>query len=296
MKLCLGTVQLGMDYGIHRAGQPSQENALDILSYAFEHGITKYDSASAYGKAEYIIGRFITERRIESNSIHVISKIPYDILGIVPEEKLYDTIAEAAYKSMENMGLQFLEGYLLHDPVLLKDNIISALTKVKEQGFIRSIGVSIDTPEEAEKALEYDALSVIQIPYNLFDHRLDKIDFFQKAKSKGVTICARSTLLQGMLTLDSDHLPGHMMFAKKYVDKYEEICADYKVSRMEAAIGVVLAHNDIDYIIFGVDSLQQLAEYMSFSEKVLPDKLIDELNRQFANVEERVVNPNLWKY
>ena len=57
-KLILGTVQLGVDYGINNEiGKPSIADALSILEYAYKKKIRFLDTAEAYGDAQKIIGK-----------------------------------------------------------------------------------------------------------------------------------------------------------------------------------------------------------------------------------------------
>ena len=58
MKLALGTVQLGIPYGIaNQTGMPDDTTALEILRAAHEHGYTWLDTAAGYGQSEAVIGR-----------------------------------------------------------------------------------------------------------------------------------------------------------------------------------------------------------------------------------------------
>ena len=58
--LSLGTVQLGLSYGINNAdGKPSQETANAILDAALAGGINTLDTAGAYGDSEVVIGNWL---------------------------------------------------------------------------------------------------------------------------------------------------------------------------------------------------------------------------------------------
>ena len=58
--LSLGTVQLGLSYGINNAdGKPSQETANAILNAALDGGINTLDTAGAYGDSEVVIGNWL---------------------------------------------------------------------------------------------------------------------------------------------------------------------------------------------------------------------------------------------
>ena len=58
MKLAIGTVQFGLDYGIsNTAGRTSVEEAGRILDRARMAGIDTLDTAAAYGDSEQVLGR-----------------------------------------------------------------------------------------------------------------------------------------------------------------------------------------------------------------------------------------------
>ena len=59
-QLCLGTVQFGMHYGIHNTlgRQPTEEEVFGILDAALYAGICMFDTASAYGTSEELLGRY----------------------------------------------------------------------------------------------------------------------------------------------------------------------------------------------------------------------------------------------
>ena len=56
--MSLGTVQLGMNYGIaNNSGQPDEEKSFSMLRAALENGVTSLDTARVYGNAEDVLGR-----------------------------------------------------------------------------------------------------------------------------------------------------------------------------------------------------------------------------------------------
>ena len=64
MKLCIGTVQFGMDYGIKGQKKPTLEDSVAMLDYATQNGIYAIDTAEAYGVAENIVGEFLKRHTI----------------------------------------------------------------------------------------------------------------------------------------------------------------------------------------------------------------------------------------
>lgn len=58
-KMTLGTVQLGLNYGIANThGQPDEKKSNDMLLSAIENGITSFDTARGYGTSEDVLGNF----------------------------------------------------------------------------------------------------------------------------------------------------------------------------------------------------------------------------------------------
>ena len=76
MKLCLGTVQFGMDYGIQGSKRQSYNAIDEIIKYAVNSGITQFDSAAAYGEAEKILGHYIKHNADAADTVKVVSKLP----------------------------------------------------------------------------------------------------------------------------------------------------------------------------------------------------------------------------
>lgn len=294
MKLCLGTVQLGMDYGVQEQGRPSETLADEMLAYAFNHGIHCLDTASAYGNAEAVLGRFI-EKNKENDGIQIVSKMPPNALENISDKAWPDTVLCHAERSIATLGIDSLYAYLFHNVrYIFEEKAVEALLSVTDRGFAEKIGVSVYTPEEAMKALEYNEIKVIQIPYNVFDQRLDQCSFFQKAKKKGVEIYARSTLLQGLIMMDPDRLPERMRFVSGYLKRFLNICNAYGISPLRAAVGYVVESPYIDYLVFGSDNITQLAEYISMREESIPAEMVSDLRAAFETVEEKLVNPVLW--
>ena len=284
-KLCLGTVQFGMNYGIQGNGQPSSLEAISILNAAYDAGIRTYDTAAAYGTAESILKTFLSQSHISRDVVKIISKTKSHTSEMVSDAK----------QSLENLGFEYLDGCLLHDAKYVFDSeSVSNLKLLKEAGLSKEIGVSVYTPEEALKCLDYDFLDIIQVPYNVLDRRLDNCNFFSKAKELGVCVCVRSVLLQGLLMMNPATLPQHMEFAVKTISEYHDICRAHNLGYFEGAVGYVLQHPDIDYLVFGVDNMTQLNDYISLSSQSVRTDIADIFSAEFNEVNEKILMPNLW--
>ena len=293
MKYCLGTVQFGLNYGIQNNGKPTEQQVGELLKTAILNDIAVFDTAASYGNSEEILGRFLA--RNCNKDIKVISKISSDVLADINDAEFLPELNKHIQTTLSRLQINKLYGMLYHDSKSVNyPDRINTLLKAKSSNKVEKIGVSIYTPTEALKALEYD-IDIIQVPYNLFDNRLDKVNFFKKAKEKGIEIYARSSLLQGLALMDESKLPTNMLFAKEYIEKFNNLCSEYNIDRLSAAVNYVASNEYIDYVVFGVDNMEQLLQYISIRNNNLSSGLIEDIKKEFDDVPEKLVNPILWK-
>ena len=65
-ELTLGTVQLGLAYGVNNyRGMPSFEESSAILDTALSEGIISFDTAQAYGESETVLKRYFSTGILE---------------------------------------------------------------------------------------------------------------------------------------------------------------------------------------------------------------------------------------
>ena len=296
MEYCLGTVQFGINYGIQGNGRPNKDIVYDILNYSAENGVNLLDTATAYGDAETVLGGYFETYPEKKNHFGIVSKLPPDAFEGADKLEWPKIAVQNARDGARRIGVQMYEAYLFHNAsYIYEEKAVEALFEVKKTGLTKRIGVSIYSPKEAMKALEYPEIEAIQIPYNLFDRRLDKCGFFLKAKEHNVEIYARSSLLQGLVLMDPSNLPEKVSFAEKYIREFEKVCKEFDANPLETAVGYVGDHKDIDYVVFGVDNMEQLKEYLAIKRVHLPAELKETIDVAFRDVEEKLVNPVMWR-
>ena len=287
-KLCLGTVQMGQQYGIKNelGRKPRLEESFLVLQAAVDSGIDCFDTASVYGDAEEILGGF----GISRFPVKVISKMRAG--GINGKNEVIEELCI----SLNRLHLKSLYGYLLHSAKdLYSPEILRGLTKAKEAGLTEHIGVSIYEPEDALYAVQSHIIDIIQIPYNVFDQRLDKTDFFEMAEQNHIQVYARSAFLQGLLLMEPDALPSNLQTAQSYLREFREICEQYHFSVLEASLLYSYCHPGISYVVFGVDTVEQLKSNLNIIEKSDDFCLCyKKLYGAFYNIERKLIVPSLW--
>jgi len=103
---------------------------------------------------------------------------------------------------LKRTGLDSLDLIQLHCPpteVYYRPEIFERFERLKEQGKIKNLGVSVEKVEEGLKAMEYPNVNTVQIIFNIFRQRPSEL-FFKEAKRRDVGVIVRVPLASGLLT------------------------------------------------------------------------------------------------
>lgn len=294
--LCLGTVQFGMKYGINNQieRQPTQEESFEMIDYALRNGIRCIDTARAYGTAELVLGAYIAQNGIPED-VSIISKLRPNVVE-KGEKDVCGVVRRECEDTLQRLHIDQLDGYLLHTPeYIYQKEIVDGMVKLKEEGLVKNIGVSIYDIKEGEFALETGVVDYIQLPYSILDQRGMRTGFIPKAKKSGIKIFTRSAFLQGLILMDKEKIPVHLSEAIPMIEKYEGLVRKYEEDEIRTLIHFVADETDIDYLVFGVEELRQLEQNIrKFHEKRIPEALMTEIKTEITNLEQNIIFPSLW--
>lgn len=286
MKLALGTVQFGFDYGIaNKSGQVPENVASEIIQKARSASINTLDTAALYGVSEKVLGH------IGVDDFDVISKIP----AFPPNRgDLGDWVDEIISNSLENLSIDCLGGILLHRPLELLQNggrqVYDKLLELKQKRIVKKIGISIYQPSDLDDLLHDYAFDIVQAPLNIFDRRLLTSRWLKRLHDAGTEVHVRSVFLQGLLVMPQNEIPDYFNPWKSLFDELHQWIQDQKLSSLEACIGYANSVHEVSRIIVGVDSPEQLDEIVSATTckiENIPDSL--------QSVDPELLNPALWR-
>ena len=297
MELCLGTVQFGMDYGIRGQKKPQLSEAIKMLDYATKNGIDSIDTANAYGVAEDVVGEFIKIRTIPRNDIFLISKFKPNLLDDVSPSDYYSVMKGNLEDTLKRLHTDYLDAYMLHSSrYVWNDEIIDSVARLKREGYVRHCGVSVYETDEAKKVIERTNCDFMQLPFSIFDQRMKNEGVFELAhENPGTIIHSRSAFIQGLILMKEKEVPPFLEKAKPIVRKIDELCNRLNISKIALAMCFVKREETISHLVFGVDNIDQLKENISVFEHSISDDIIDEISREFADIETDIVMPSLWK-
>ncbi|KQB44506.1 Aldo/keto reductase [Flavobacterium daejeonense] len=196
-EIALGTWQVGGKWG----SPFNDQSADELLNTAIDKGINFIDTADVYenGLSEKAVGRLIRSR---SERIYVATKCGRHINPHVNEGYQPKVLQKYVEDSLQRLGLETLDLIQLHCPpteVLYRPEIFELFDKLKKEGKIQNLGVSVEKVEEGLKAMEFENVTSIQIIFNLFRQRPSEL-LFDQAKKKDIGIIARVPLASGLLT------------------------------------------------------------------------------------------------
>lgn len=281
-KIILGTVQLGLPYGINNSlGKPSEEEAFRILDYAFKNDIRTLDSADGYGDALSVIGQYQTKL---NRSFSIINKFKVDASTVF--EKLQKTLALLANSS--------LYCYMYHHYPDYESGIVrQELNDLKRTGVIQKIGVSLYGVDQLASVVDDQDISIIQLPVNLLDLSSEKVALLQRAKLKGKEVHARSVYLQGLFFKDPDTLTGNLIPMRPYLDKVRSMAKSHNIDIKKAALNHILRKEYIDYVVLGIDHVSQLVENLTLIDSAFDTSMFERLEVSSKDI--YLLNPANWR-
>jgi uncharacterized protein len=286
MKLILGTVQMGLDYGINNNfGKISLEESHQILLKAHLYGIITLDTAEAYGNAHQVIGEF--HRSNPNHKFNIVTKVPHTIDGHSIENKIKEYLIV--------LDVNCLEIVMFHSFDSFKNNqvAVDSLLGLKSKGLIKQIGVSVYTNDQLEYLLDKDYITVVQLPFNLLDNYTIRGNLIELLKTKGKIIHTRSAFLQGLFFKKTNDENKIVQKLQSELEILNQIALKSNCSMEELALSYCLYQKNIDNVIIGVDSLNHLNTNINASSYKIGDNTIRKINNiKIKDVD--LLNPSLW--
>jgi len=316
-EVSLGTWQVGGKWG----SAFDDKGAERILHEAVDSGINFIDTADVYedGQSEAAVGRVVRSR---TEHVYVATKCGRKISPHVSEGYTPQVLRQHVEESLRNTGLETLDLVQLHCPpteVYYRPEIFELFEKLKTEGKIRNLGVSVEKVEEALKAVEYPNVHTVQIIYNIFRQRPAEL-FFEQAAKKDVGVIVRVPLASGLLTGKFGATTrfgegDHRFFNRKgeafdrgetfagidfdlgleLVEELKEICSGCPNGTMaQLAIRWILMNTHVSTVIPGASKPEQMLNNIGASElPPIDPETLDRIHRLYRERVRPLVH-HLW--
>lgn len=292
--MTLGTCQFGLEYGIaNRTGQPSYEDARDIIAAAYEGGVNCLDTAALYGTSEEVVGRALEELGIADRMMIETKIVQMADEGISPKEAAA-IVEKSVANSLKCLKLDFLPICLFHkDSNFL--NYSDHLLALRDRGLVKHVGASVSSPEGAADVIGTGLAHVLQIPSSVMDQRYLRTGILGKAKEMGITVLVRSIYLQGLLLMkDEDIMPELAEFLPVLGD-LRGLAAGAGIGMAEMTARYMMSVEGITSLVVGVDTVEQMRDNISlFNKGPLDSGMCAAIEKSVPDLPERLLFPGNW--
>ncbi|MEX0844228.1 MAG: aldo/keto reductase [Balneolaceae bacterium] len=302
-EVSLGTWQLGGKWGT-----PFDEGlAQKTLDKAISNGVNFIDTADVYKgtESEIAVGKALKKT---DKQVYIATKCGRQINPHTNENYTADKLRGYVEDSLKRLDVETIDLIQLHCPpteVYYRPEIFGEFDKLKQEGKIQHLGVSIEKVEEGLKALEYDNVTTIQVIYNMFRQRPKEL-LFPKAKERNVGIIVRVPLASGLLTgkftkdttfNENDHRNFNrdgsafdvgetfsgIPFEKglEAVEKIKNILPD-DINLVHLALRWVLMRDEVSVVIPGASSVEHVKSNLAAAEMSdIPENIMKEIDRVY---------------
>jgi aryl-alcohol dehydrogenase-like predicted oxidoreductase len=272
-------------------GGARDADARASLARAYQLGVRFIDTALVYGDghSEKLVGEFARTHK----DVVIATKVPPRSMtwpsrpGSKLEEFFPATwITECCERSLRHLGpgcdrIDLLQLHVWCDDWTDQDPWYAAMTKLREQGKIRAIGISLNShdPKSGVRVVEAGRVDAVQAFYNIFDQSPEDA-LFPACQKMGVGVLARvpfdESSLTGKLREDTKFPPGD--FRASYfggdllkqtvarVEKMRPVLEGAASSMARGALRFCLSHPAVSTVIPGMRTPHQAEENTAASD------------------------------
>ena len=285
MKLVLGTVQFGLDYGVaNMSGRVAAQEGSAILQCAQACGLDTLDTAISYGESEAALGQLGIA---QWKTVTKLPAVPGDCKDVS------QWVHEQIQQSMARLATRQLHGVLLHRPAQLLEKmgpaLYGALQSINAQGMTRKVGVSVYGLAELDELFDAYELDLVQAPLNILDRGLVESGWAGRLHDAGVEVHTRSAFLQGLLLMPATQRPAKFNRWANVWRAWDGWLEQEGLTPLQACLRYVTNLPQIDHVVVGVDTAAQLHQIVEAAEGQLPS-----LPEFDALQDARLINPASW--
>jgi aryl-alcohol dehydrogenase-like predicted oxidoreductase len=290
--IALGTVSLGLDYGINAPGQfgrPDELSAIRLLRLAADRGVTLIDTAPAYGTSERLIGCALAANKRAIIATKVT--LPADGANV---RAAIDASLDASRFALGRETLDIVQIHNATVDTITKGEVAEALIRAKRRGRIHFVGASVYGADAAMAAIACGQFDVLQIAFNVLDQRMAP-KVLPAADKAGIGVLVRSVLLKGALTPKAQWLPESLGPLRTAAEQARDLLAEGSWDALpKAATRFCLSFPPVTSVLTGARTASELdVALQAETEGPLTDRVLREAARLGLD-DEQLLNPSHW--
>lgn len=286
LKLPVISLGLWQNFG----GTRDYPSAFEMLSYAFDKGVTHFDLANNYGPppgaAEELFGDVMArDFRPYRDEMIISSKAGWTMWdGPYGDRGSRKYILASADQSLKRMGIEYFDIFYSHryDSETPLEETMGALAHLHRQGKALYVGISMYPEKQTREAVrilkDMGVPCLIHQPnYSILNRWIEEDGTMAACDELGVGIIAFSPLQQGILSGKYNTLQGDLSGTRasenyslsanrleprilEAVDKLGEIARARKQTMVQLALAWVLRKKEVTSALIGIRTLEQLKD------------------------------------
>jgi myo-inositol catabolism protein IolS len=257
----------------------NEEDGKNFVKEAIHLGVNFIDTADVYGlgRSEELIGEVLREIDTKREDLYIATKgaNQWDSKGNVKINNRPEYLRGALEASLKRLGTDYVDLYYLHFP----DNetpiseSVGELSRLKEEGKIRAIGVSNLNLEQLKQADQVTEISALQSGYNMFDRRVEA-DLLPYCAEHDISFIPYFPLASGLLGgryKPTDPVPKRLTpeeFTQRLaiVDQLKTVAESKGTILPHLALAWLLAQDGVDAVIPGGRNPEQIRGLVDAAE------------------------------
>ncbi len=296
-------------WGMGSWSNSDDQQSLESLQAAVDHGCNFFDTAYAYGEghSEGLLGQIV--RANSGKRLYTATKIPpmskqwpAPTDSTLMESYPPDHVEEYVHRSLKNADLHSFDLIQLHtwnDAWLRDDRWFYKLDDLRSQKLINAIGISLNRwePWNGVRAVRTGQIDSVQVIYNIFDQNPED-DLFPACEELKVAVIARVPFdegtLTGTLTKESRWPEGdwrntyfvadNLIPSVERADALKALLREWNqahstaITMPELALRFILSNTAVSTIIPGMRKLHHVESNIAASDAgPLPAELLEQL-------------------
>jgi aryl-alcohol dehydrogenase-like predicted oxidoreductase len=278
-------------------GSSNEDEAINVIHYALDHGVNFLDTADMYGPFtnEKLVGKAIKDRR---DKVVLATKFgnqrgedgSFQGVNGKPEY-----VRKCIEDSLRRLEVDYIDLYYQHrvDPNVPIEDTIGEMKKLVEEGKVRYLGMSEAAAGTIRKAAQVHKITALQTEYSLWTRDPEE-EILSTVRELGIGFVAYSPLGRGFLTASfnsPDEIPkddfrsqnprfqGDNFYKNmELVNKVKEVADEKGVMPGQLALAWVLAQGEDIVPIPGTKHRNYLEENIAAVDIELSEEDLQRLN------------------
>ncbi|SFF67794.1 Predicted oxidoreductase [Salegentibacter agarivorans] len=292
-RLVLGCSGLG---GVWRPIE--EKDAVGAMLHALENNVRVFDTAPAYNKSQYFLGKALKEWSGEKPFISTkVGRLRADKAEDCITDYSPETMRKSVYESLEVLGLDSIDLLFLHEPHLVPiekmDEILDCLKAIKKEGIVKMLGIGGNPSKDFYPYMKKENFDVLSGFLKLDACNLTAFDKdIPQIQRENIAYYAASALHMGLLgrRLDmyDEERPNNEWISNLDVDaalKTKDIAKKYDIPISRLAFRYVFSIEEADRVVVGPSKKAQLEDLITaWNEGKLPEDIFDEITNSVLSI------------